>query len=266
MNSNVVEQSPLRKPHVFSRRSGTPLRHQRRKLRLEPCLHGADDSAMKCPGNTRAFRGLLMARADNPGLRLRAAAHLRSTLARRLLAPWPLRAHRHRHRGSNGPVDRHVGWVGSLVGPTVFAVGADAHYVVAQQHPSANGVHFDRAVTNYFIVDRSTEPVRGRRDTLQIFGPLSKAEFDPVRADSCLATIPQDVLRARVAKHGRMTHTRGLSRATPTQPQSFRHSCSALSRRPSHFRSRSVGSRSSAILPIRPACHSMEQWASRGRG
>jgi hypothetical protein len=66
----------------------------------------------------------------------------------------------------------------SLVGPTVFAVGADAHYVVAQQHPSANGVHFDRAVTNYFIVDRSTEPVRGRRDTLQIFGPLSKAEFD----------------------------------------------------------------------------------------
>lgn len=63
----------------------------------------------------------------------------------------------------------------AVVRPTVFAVGADAHYVVVQQHPCADGVHFDRAVTNFFVVDRADDSA-GR--TPRVIGPLSSAEFE----------------------------------------------------------------------------------------
>jgi hypothetical protein len=65
-----------------------------------------------------------------------------------------------------------------LVGPTVFAVGADDRFVVAMQHPCDDGIHFDRAVTNYFIVDRATEASPGGPRSPEVEGPLSKAEFD----------------------------------------------------------------------------------------
>jgi hypothetical protein len=65
-----------------------------------------------------------------------------------------------------------------LVGPTVFAVGANRRYVVAKQHPCGDGTHFDRATTNYFIVDCAADTMMGRIKTPKVLGPLSKAEFD----------------------------------------------------------------------------------------
>jgi len=72
----------------------------------------------------------------------------------------------------------HGGELISLVGPTVFAVGADAHYVVVKQHPSAGGTQFDPAITNYFILDRARET--GGRPV--VHGPLSRDEFDRLSA------------------------------------------------------------------------------------
>src|SRR6266545_2418598 len=51
----------------------------------------------------------------------------------------------------------------TLVGPTVYAVGINSRYVVVKQHPSSDGLKFDRAVTNYFVVDRRTETGAGWR-------------------------------------------------------------------------------------------------------
>ena len=65
-----------------------------------------------------------------------------------------------------------------LVGPTVFAVGINDHYVVVKQHPSADGLRFNRAVTNYYVVDRATESAKRKWRKPQVIGPLSKAEFD----------------------------------------------------------------------------------------
>ena len=58
----------------------------------------------------------------------------------------------------------------SLVGPTIFAVGADEKQLVLKQHPALDdaGTKFDRAVTHYFIVGRDKS----------VRGPLKKEEFD----------------------------------------------------------------------------------------
>jgi hypothetical protein len=41
-----------------------------------------------------------------------------------------------------------------VVSATVYAVGANDRYIVAKQHPLLDDqTHFDRTVTNYFIVD-----------------------------------------------------------------------------------------------------------------
>lgn len=64
----------------------------------------------------------------------------------------------------------HEGSPVSLVGPTIFAVGADEKHIVLKQHPvlDSNGTKFDRATTSYFIVGRD----KGVR------GPLTKEEFE----------------------------------------------------------------------------------------
>jgi hypothetical protein len=58
----------------------------------------------------------------------------------------------------------------SLVGPTVFAVGADEKHIVLKQHPAPDsaGMKFDRSTTHYFIVGRDKS----------VRGPLKKEEFD----------------------------------------------------------------------------------------
>jgi len=58
----------------------------------------------------------------------------------------------------------------ALVGPTVFAVGADDRHIVLKQHPATDqsATSFDRAITNFFVV--------GRDKSVQ--GPLKRGEFD----------------------------------------------------------------------------------------
>jgi hypothetical protein len=68
----------------------------------------------------------------------------------------------------------------TLIGPTVFSIGADDGHIVVKQHPSKNEFgDFDRAVTNYFVVDRAG----GQRT---VHGPLSADEFNKLSASEGL--------------------------------------------------------------------------------
>ena len=73
--------------------------------------------------------------------------------------------------------DMRSGSTITLVGPTVFAIGADQHYIVVKQHPATDGFgHYNREVTNYSIVERtSSSDVRERQRG--ILGPLSEQDF-----------------------------------------------------------------------------------------
>jgi len=70
----------------------------------------------------------------------------------------------------------HASTIG-LVGPTVFALGANEHYIVVKQHPATDGFgHYNRSVTNYFIVER-TESFDLQEQLKRVSGPLSVQEF-----------------------------------------------------------------------------------------
>jgi hypothetical protein len=66
----------------------------------------------------------------------------------------------------------------SLVGPTIFAVGADDRHVVLKQHPATDeaATSFDRSITNFFVVGRDK----------QVRGPLKKEEFEALSASLSL--------------------------------------------------------------------------------
>jgi hypothetical protein len=66
----------------------------------------------------------------------------------------------------------------ALVGPTVFAIGADEKHIVLKQHPALDdaGTKFDRAITRYFVVGRDKS----------VRGPLKKEEFDQLAASLSL--------------------------------------------------------------------------------
>lgn len=56
------------------------------------------------------------------------------------------------------------------IGPTVFSIGSDDRFIVVAQHPSTDAFGgFDRTVTRYFIVRRTTRDIKG---------PLGKEEFN----------------------------------------------------------------------------------------
>ena len=64
-----------------------------------------------------------------------------------------------------------------LVGPTVFAVGADDRYIVVKQHPAKDGFgHYDASVTNYFYIERTDSPDFRERQR-RVVGPLSEQDF-----------------------------------------------------------------------------------------
>jgi hypothetical protein len=63
------------------------------------------------------------------------------------------------------------------VGPTVFAVGANYRYIVVKQHPATNGFgDYNRAVTNYFYIER-TDSSDFRERERRVTGSLSEEEF-----------------------------------------------------------------------------------------
>jgi hypothetical protein len=67
----------------------------------------------------------------------------------------------------------------TLVGPTIFAVGADERYIVLKQHPALDqhASVFDRSVTNYFIVERTrSQDFRERKRHVK--GPMKREEFE----------------------------------------------------------------------------------------
>lgn len=65
----------------------------------------------------------------------------------------------------------------TLIGPTVFAVGADAHYIVAKQHPAKDALTpGDRSRTNFFYIER-TASSGVQEQQRRVAGPLSEQEF-----------------------------------------------------------------------------------------
>jgi hypothetical protein len=82
-------------------------------------------------------------------------------------------------------VDLHNGGSIGIVGPTVFSLGADEHYIVVKQHPAKDNFgNFDRAVINYFIVTRL--PGSGLDKEKGVRGPLSKDDFERLSASAHL--------------------------------------------------------------------------------
>jgi hypothetical protein len=75
----------------------------------------------------------------------------------------------------------------TLVGPTVFSIGANERYIVVKQHPATDqwAAHFDRSVTNYFVVERSSS-TDFRERAKGVHGPLSKGEYDKLAASAAL--------------------------------------------------------------------------------
>jgi hypothetical protein len=82
-------------------------------------------------------------------------------------------------------VDLHNGGSIGIVGPTVFALGADDHYIVVKQHPAKDSSgNFDRTVTHYFIVTRISADAGEKEKGVR--GPLSKDEFDRLAVSKSL--------------------------------------------------------------------------------
>ena len=73
--------------------------------------------------------------------------------------------------------DTGNGSTSGLVGPTVFAVGANDRYIVVKQHPAKDALSAgDRSRTNYFYIER-TDSSDLRERQRRVTGPLSEREF-----------------------------------------------------------------------------------------
>ena len=82
-------------------------------------------------------------------------------------------------------VDLHNGGSIGIVGPTVFALGADDHYIVVKQHPAKDSFgNFDQAVTHYYIVTRISGTAEEKEKVVR--GPLSKDDYERVAASNSL--------------------------------------------------------------------------------
>lgn len=84
--------------------------------------------------------------------------------------------------------DGRDGTAVGLVGPTVFSIGADDKYIVVKQHPSKDAFGaFDRSITNYFVVERTSSSSLADRQK-GVRGPLTKEEFEKLAASLSLPT------------------------------------------------------------------------------
>jgi hypothetical protein len=82
--------------------------------------------------------------------------------------------------------DEKGGTAEILVGPTVFAVGSDERYIVVKQHPSRDlGDSFDRSITSFFVVERTSSSSFSERQK-RVRGPLSEKEFERLAASLSL--------------------------------------------------------------------------------
>jgi|SRR6218665_440281 len=89
-----------------------------------------------------------------------------------------------------------VGSSGSsqVVGDYVFAVGHNDDFIIAKQHPSngfEGGFKVDTKITNYFIVDMNQKVIKKGNN---VWGPLSRKEFDEIREELRIEDIEFDQL------------------------------------------------------------------------
>jgi hypothetical protein len=84
--------------------------------------------------------------------------------------------------------DLENGTAAGLVGPTVFSIGANERYIVVQQHPSTDHFgHFNRSITNYFVVERTSDNRWTERKKL-VKGPLNQEQFQRLALNLGLPT------------------------------------------------------------------------------
>ena len=70
-----------------------------------------------------------------------------------------------------------------LVDPTVFSIGADERYIVVQQHPKLDNFgHFNRSLTNYFVIER-TSTNRWAERKGRVRGPLTEEQFQKLTSN-----------------------------------------------------------------------------------
>jgi hypothetical protein len=82
-------------------------------------------------------------------------------------------------------VDLENGGAIGIVGPTVFSLGANDQYIAVKQHPATDQFgHFDRRVTNYFIVTRIAGSAFEKEKSVR--GPLTKDQFDQLATSMVL--------------------------------------------------------------------------------
>jgi hypothetical protein len=87
----------------------------------------------------------------------------------------------------NLSVDVGNGGAVGIVGPTVFSLGANDEYIVVKQHPATDHFgHFDRTVTNYFVVKRMSGPALEKENGVR--GPFTKDQFDKMAISLSLPT------------------------------------------------------------------------------
>ncbi len=85
----------------------------------------------------------------------------------------------------NLSVDVGNGGAVGIVGPTVFSLGADDKYIVVKQHPAMDHFgHFDRTVTNYFVVTRMSGPALEKENGVR--GPFTNDQFDKMATSLAL--------------------------------------------------------------------------------
>lgn len=78
-----------------------------------------------------------------------------------------------------------------IISDYVFAVGHNKDYIIAKQHPTSGfegGYEVYTDTTNYFIIK-----LNQKADTEELFGPLSKIEFDSLREKFNIANIEFDL-------------------------------------------------------------------------
>jgi hypothetical protein len=75
--------------------------------------------------------------------------------------------------------------------PTVYAVGADATFVVAARHPQAN-----RSITEYYYVVRSADTATVDTSAA-VHGPFDTQAFEAVRSDLRLPPLTYEIPRLK---------------------------------------------------------------------
>ena len=82
----------------------------------------------------------------------------------------------------------HSSGSSTLIGPYVFAVGHNEHYIIAKQHPTngfEGGYKISVETTNYYIINTF-------KDIDTVFGPLTLSQFDSLRIRFKIQNLPFD--------------------------------------------------------------------------